>query len=88
MQYRGFPSDRDAEMIVKVSYQSPDKKEFTVTSQNGSQFIINHVFKKLLEGEREAANEKNQRHTALSLENYDFRMEGYQNTPSGPQYVL
>lgn len=45
MQYRGFPSDRDAEMIVKVSYQSPDKKEFTVTSQNGSQLIINHVFK-------------------------------------------
>lgn len=88
MQYRGFPSDRDAEMIVQVSYRSPDNKEFTVISENGSQFIINHVFKKLLEGEREAANEENQRLTALSRENYDFRMDGYQNTPSGAQYVL
>lgn len=88
MQYRGFPSDRDAEMTVQVNYQSPDKKEFTVISQNGSKFIIKHVFKKLLEGEQEAANQENQRRTALSIENYDFRMDGYENTSSGAQYVL
>src|SRR5262249_31619183 len=33
LQYRGFPSDRDAEMTVKVSYQSPDKKDFTIVSE-------------------------------------------------------
>ncbi|MBO0911676.1 MAG: hypothetical protein J2P13_07765 [Acidobacteria bacterium] len=88
LEYRGFPSDRDAEMTVKVSYQSPDKKEFTVVSQTGSKFIINHVFKKLLEGEREAADQENQGRTALSPENYDFQMDSYAVTPAGAQYVL
>lgn len=88
MQYHGFPSDRRAEMVVHVSYSSPDKKEFTVISESGSKFIIDHVFKKLLEGEQEAANEENQRRTALSEENYDFQMDGFENTPSGPRYVL
>lgn len=88
MQYHGFPSDRQAEMVVHVNYSSPNKKEFTVISESGSKFIIDHVFKKLLEGEQEAANDENQRRTALSEENYDFQMDGYENTPSGPRYVL
>jgi hypothetical protein len=88
MQYRGFPSDRDAEMVVRVAYRAPDSKEFSVVSQTGSKFIIDHVFKKLLEGEQEAANEENRRNTALSTENYDFTSAGYENTPEGQQYVL
>jgi outer membrane lipoprotein-sorting protein len=88
MQYRGFPSDRDAEMVVNVTYHAPNTKEFTVVSQTGSKFIIDHVFKKLLEGEQEAANEENRRNTALSTENYDFSSAGYEATPDGAQYVL
>jgi outer membrane lipoprotein-sorting protein len=88
MQYRGFPSDREAEMTVKVNYSSPNKKDFTVLSQSGSKFIIDHVFKKLIEGEQEAANEDNQRRTALSEENYDFQMDGHQNTQTGGIYIL
>jgi hypothetical protein len=88
MDYRGFPSDREAEMTVKMNYSSPDKKEFTILSQSGSKFIISHVFMKLLEGEQEATNEENQRRTALSEENYDFQMEGYENTLSGGRYIL
>jgi hypothetical protein len=88
MQYRGFPSDRDAEMVVSVSYRAPNSKEFTVLSQTGSKFIIDHVFKKLLEGEQEAANEENHRNSALSTENYDFTLAAYESTPQGAQYVL
>jgi len=88
MQYRGFPSDRDAEMVVKVTFRAPDSKEFSVVSESGSQFIIEHVFNKLLEGEQEAANEENGRHTALNTENYNFTSAGYENTPDGPEYVL
>jgi outer membrane lipoprotein-sorting protein len=88
MQYRGFPSDRDAEMVVNVTYHAPDAKEFSVVSETGSKFIIDHVFKKLLEGEQEAANEENRKHTALSTENYDFTSAGYEATPEGAQYVL
>jgi len=88
LEYRGFPSNRDADMTVKVNYRSPDKKEFLVVSANGSNFIINHVFKRLMEAEREAVKPENQRRTALSPENYDFRMEGFRNTSTGGEYVL
>src|SRR6202521_4077178 len=88
MQYRGFPSDREAEMVVSVTYRAPNSKTFKVVSQSGSKFIIDRVFKKLLEGEQEAANEENRRNTALSTENYDFTSAGYENTPDGGQYVL
>ncbi|HWY21638.1 MAG TPA: hypothetical protein VNX26_10490 [Candidatus Acidoferrum sp.] len=88
MQYRGFPSDRDAEMIVSVTYHAPNSKEFRVVSETGSKFIIDRVFKKLLEGEQEAANDENRRNTALSTENYSFTSAGFEVTPEGAQYVL
>ena len=88
MLFRGFPSDREAEMVVKVDYQAPDRKQFKIVSQSGSKFIIDHVFKKLLEGEEEASNEENRRHTALTTENYDFTLASYEGSASGGQYVL
>jgi len=88
MQYRGFPGNRDAEMIVKIAYRSPATKEFTVVSQTGSKFIISHVFKKLLEGEQEAANDENRRRTALDSTNYDFTLADLETAPDGTRYVL
>jgi outer membrane lipoprotein-sorting protein len=88
MEYRGFPSDRNAEMVVKVVYHAPNSKEFSVVSQTGSKFIIDHVFKKLLEGEQEASNEENRIHTALSAENYNFTSAGFETAPDGGRYVL
>jgi len=88
MEYRGFPSNREAEMVVRVSYRAPNSKQFTVISQTGSKFIIDHVFNKLLEGEQEAAKGDNQRQTRLSSENYDFEFAGFENTPQGGRYVL
>ena len=88
MEYRGFPSNRDAEMVVAMSYQAPNTKEFNVVSQTGSKFIIDRVFKKLLEGEQEAMSEENRQRTALNSENYDFTMAGYETTVAGGEYVL
>lgn len=88
MHYIGFPSDREAEMVVHVSYRSPDSKTFSVISQSGSKIILDRVFKKLLEGEQEASNEENRRSTALTAENYDFSSAGYENTADGSQYIL
>jgi hypothetical protein len=88
MQYRGFPSDRDAEMVITMAYHAPNSKEFKVVSQSGSKFIIEHVFKKLLEGEQEASNEENRRHTALTAENYDFTLAGYEAAPGAGRYIL
>jgi hypothetical protein len=88
MQYRGFPSDKDAEMVVRVTFRAPNSKDFTVVSQTGSKFVIDHVFKKLLEGEQEAAKGDNRHDTALTRRNYDFELTGYESTPDGGQYVL
>jgi hypothetical protein len=88
MQYRGFPSDHDAEMVVQVAYHAPNSKKFTIVSQTGSKFIADHVFKKLLEGELEASNEENRRRSSLSTENYDFALAAYEDSPEGGRYVL
>jgi hypothetical protein len=50
--------------------------------------VIDHVFKKLLEGEQEAANDENRRNTTLSTDNYEFTSAGSEATPQGQQYVL
>jgi hypothetical protein len=88
MEYRGLPSDREAEMVVNATYRAPNSREFTVVSESGSKFIIEHIFGRLLEGEKEAANPENRRLTALSTENYDFALAGYESTAEGGQYVL
>jgi hypothetical protein len=88
MQYRGFPSDRDAQMVVSVQFHAPNSKEFTVVSESGSKFVIDHVFKKLLEGEEEAAKGDNRHDTALTRDNYDFELAGFETNAGGGQYVL
>ncbi len=88
MEYRGLPGDRDAQMVVHTVFNAPDSKKFTVLSESGSKFIIDHVFQRLLDGEQEAANPQNRRLSALSTDNYDFAWAGYESTPEGAQYVL
>jgi len=87
LRYRGFPGDRDAEMVVKVSFHAPNSKEFSIVSQSGSKFIIDHVFKKLIEGEQEALRDSRQQ-MALTRVNYDFQLAGYENSRNGGAYVL
>ncbi len=88
MQYRGFPSNRDAEMVVEMTYRAPNSKQFKVVSESGSKLIVERVFKKLLEAELEAAGEENRRHSALTTENYDFTLAGYEAAGNNPEYVL
>ena len=88
MQYRGFPSDRSAQMVVNMDYHAPNSKQFSVVSESGSKFIIDHVFNKLLEGEQEAGNEENRRQSALTTENYDFTLAAYETSADGGRYVL
>src|SRR6185437_15520551 len=53
--YHGLASNLVAEMTVPAIYERPSYKNFTVVSQSGSKLIANHVFKRLLESEKEAA---------------------------------
>jgi hypothetical protein len=86
--YRGFPSDRDAEMTVRARYASPSTKDFAVVSQTGSKLILDRVFKKLLESEKEAAVPEMRDRTLLNRSNYDFELIGYESAEPNPQYVL
>jgi hypothetical protein len=88
LDYHGFPGARSAEMVVDVKYQSPASKEFTIRSETGSKLLIERVFNKLLQSEKEALAEENQKRTALNPDNYLFTMAGYETTPAGPVYIL
>lgn len=88
MQYHGLFKERDAEMVVNVHFSAPNSKQFTIVSQSGSKFVIDHVFKRLIEAEQEAGKSENRRECALSRDNYDFSLLGYEGTAQGPQYVL
>lgn len=88
LEYHGFPGARSAEMVVDVKYQSPGTKEFTIQSETGSNLIIDRVFKKLLQTEKEALEAENLRRTALNEENYVFTLLDYEITPAGSLYVL
>ena len=88
VEYRGFSSAASAEMVVDVRYRAPGTKEFTIRSSTGSKLIIDKVFKKLLQAEEDALSADAQRRTALSGENYDFTMAGYESTSFRSMYVL
>jgi len=88
LEYHGFPGSRSAEMIVDVKYSTPGTKDFSVRSEKGSQLIIERVFKRMLQSEKEAVTEENQSHIALNHDNYSFTLVGYESTPTGSSYIL
>jgi outer membrane lipoprotein-sorting protein len=88
VRYHGFFGTREAEAVVSYKYDSPDNKQFTVISEKGTKFILDHVIKGLMEGEREAATEENRRRTALSSRNYDFTLADDDTPHEASEYVL
>jgi len=79
LSYRGFPGDREAEMTVEATFDSPSSKSFKVISQTGSKLIIERVFKRLLESEKEAAEPELHAHTLLNRDNYDIALVGFES---------
>ncbi len=88
VDYRGFPGNRSAEMVVTVKYLSPSSKDFIVQSATGSTLIVDRVFKKLLEAETEALAAENQRRSAITPDNYRFTLVGFEHGAAGDAYVL
>ncbi|MBZ5720109.1 MAG: outer membrane lipoprotein-sorting protein [Acidobacteriia bacterium] len=50
--------------------------------------MIDRVFQRLLQSEKEALTEENQARVALNNDNYRFALAGYENLPTGPCYIL
>lgn len=85
VQYHGFPSGR-AEMVVAVQYQAPATKSFHIVSESGSKIIIEHVFKPMLESERQGAADPLR--VEVTSRNYEFALAGFERSPDGDLYVL
>ena len=88
LSYHGFPGDREAEMTVEATYDSPATKSFKITSQTGSKLVIDRVFKRLLESEKEAAEPDMHARTLLNRDNYDFALTAFEVSNTGSHYVL
>jgi outer membrane lipoprotein-sorting protein len=81
-------SHKTADMVVRADYQAPNQKVFTIISESGSGTVRNRAFKKLLEAEQESMQEENQQRSAITPENYTFRLSEYQKTDTEEFYVL
>ena len=76
-------------MNVKVTYQAPGSREFTVLAESGSKLILTHVFRKLLESEQESSgDEKNRAEVALTPDNYRFALRGCDVEDGRDLYVM
>ena len=81
-------SHKKADMLVRVDYQAPNKKDFTILSESGSASVRDKVFKKLLEAEQESTRLENRQRSAITSENYTFAVVEYQKTETSEVYVL
>ena len=81
-------SHKQADMVVRTDYVSPNDKQFTIVSESGSGSVRNKVFKKLLEAEQESMQEDSQRRSAVTPENYAFQLAEYHKSDTEEFYVL
>jgi outer membrane lipoprotein-sorting protein len=89
VDYQGFPTGhKHASMVVKVTYQAPHKKSFTITSESGSKLLLDHVLHKLIEAEQGTNNDKEHADSELSRRNYQFQFIGKENKDGRECYVF
>jgi outer membrane lipoprotein-sorting protein len=81
-------SDRSADLVVKIAYLWPNRKESTIISWSGSSALRNYVLNRLRESELEAMQEENRRRTDMNPENYDFTLVGIEETGPHKFYVM
>ena len=86
VSYRGFPLDLSASMVVEATYQAPDIKRFHILSTKGSGLLIDHVLRKLLAAEQEAALHPSE--AAISPSNYSFTLLGTGKLNGRRCYIL
>lgn len=88
LDYTGFPTSLKAEMVVDMVYEAPATKSFKIVSQSGPKWMIERIFKGLMQAEQEALNSKNRERVALDRRNYEFTGMEFQDTGDGCSYVL
>lgn len=87
-RYMAANGNHHAEMLVGVTCASDGSKNFSVLSEEGSGWIRNHVFRRLLTEETEASGRASHESTRITPANYDFQIVGQEALRTGPAYVL
>lgn len=80
--------EKEVERIVDVAFQAPDELEFDKVQEKGPGFLADRVFGRMMEGEEESLEPKTRRRSALTPENYRFRLLGQEKVNGRPAYVL
>jgi hypothetical protein len=88
LDYKGFPEDLHADMVVRVSYSAPSTVEFTEVSQSGSKLILNRVIKPIMQTEQESIQPANRDKVQVTADNYNFTLLDSQDGVDGCPYVL
>jgi len=79
---------KDGRTEVEVVFEAPEQITFTTRSQEGSGLLNRRVFGRMMEGERESLQADNKRRSALTPENYEFRLIGEETLAGRPAYRL
>ncbi|MBZ5548661.1 MAG: hypothetical protein LAO22_12020, partial [Acidobacteriia bacterium] len=74
--------------LALAAYQGTRIYRLEHHGETGSRSIIERVFHKLLQSEKEALTGENQARVALNNDNYRFALTGYESMPTGPCYIL
>jgi len=88
LDYTGFPTSLKAEMVVDMVYEAPATKNFKIVSQSGPKWMIERIFKGLMQAEQEALNSKNRERVVLDRRNFEFTGMEFQDSGDGCSYVL
>jgi hypothetical protein len=86
VEYTGYSAKIGAKLAVEADYDAISGKTFRVLSQSGSRLLVDKVLKRLLDTEKDAAQDKNS--TAVTPANYKFRLAGIENLAGRPAYIL
>jgi hypothetical protein len=88
LDYKGFPENLHADMVVRVSYSAPSTVEFTEVSQSGSKMIVNRVIRPIMETEQESIQPANYNRVQITADNYNFTLLDSQDSGDGCPYEL
>ncbi|MFZ2023839.1 MAG: hypothetical protein WBA18_00505 [Terracidiphilus sp.] len=86
VEFHGFGRNMAADMDVDVTDHGSASRTFHVTSESGSHVLLDHVLKRLLENEQDAA--RNREATGLTPLNYRFDLVGNTNENGRPLFIL
>jgi hypothetical protein len=68
--------NQDAEMIVRMDFDSQQGKHFQILSENGTEGFSRRLLKKVLDGEAETSRSQAKELSKVTPKNYEFRLIG------------